>query len=166
VTFWGFGTMDLVVMAGFVLALVCIGIRASRHIHSQEDFFLGGRRFGRFVTAFTNFGQATSSEHATWMVAGVMKNGAAGILFAIGQGLLLMPVYWFTNRWWRRLRTLTLADFFVERYGSKRMAATFAVISVTYLALLVGLGLNALGNTVCAMAGKPVAELTQVEAAE
>jgi len=68
------------------------------------------------VTTFTNFGQATSSEHATWMVAGVMKNGAPGIVFAIGNGLMLMPIYWFTNRWWRRIRTLTLADFFIERY--------------------------------------------------
>jgi len=126
-TLWGFDIFDLAVMLGFVIALLYIGIRASKHINNQEDFFLGGRRFGKLVTTFTNFGQATSSEHATWMVAGVMKNGAAGITFAIGQGLLFMPVYWFTNRWWHRLRTLTLADFFHERYGSKRMAACFAV---------------------------------------
>ena len=91
----------------------------------------GGRRFGRLVTTFTNFGQATSAEHATWMVSGVMKNGAPGIVFAIGGHLLIMPVYWFTNRWWRRIRLLTLADFFVERYGSRRMAACFALISVS-----------------------------------
>ena len=165
-TLWGFHITDLAVMLGFVLALIYIGMRASKHIHNQEDFFLAGRRFGKLVTTFTNFGQATSSEHATWMVAGVMKNGAAGIVFAIGNGLMLMPIYWFTNRWWRRIRTLTLADFFVERYGSKRMAATFAVISVMYLSLLVGLGLNALSKTVCAMASKPATALTQVEQAE
>jgi SSS family solute:Na+ symporter len=163
---WGFGIFDLAVMLGFVIALVYIGIRASKNIRNQEDFFLGGRRFGKLLTTFINFGQATSSEHATWMVAGVMKNGASGITFALGQGLLVMPIYWFTNRWWRRLRTLTLADFFVDRYGSKRMAACFAVISVIYLSLLVGLGLNALGKTVCVMATKPVAELSQAEQME
>ena len=83
-TIWGFHASDLTVMGGFVLAFLYIGIRASRHIRSQEDFFLAGRRLGRLVTTFTNFGQATSSEHATWMVEGVMKNGASGILFAIG----------------------------------------------------------------------------------
>ncbi|MDP6526137.1 MAG: sodium:solute symporter family protein [Kiritimatiellia bacterium] len=165
-TIWGFHLLDLAVMLGFVLALLYIGIRASKHIKKQEDFFLAGRRFGKLVTTFTNFGQATSSEHATWMVAGVMKNGAPGIMFAIGQGLMVMPIYWFTNRWWRRIRTLTLADFFVERYGSKRMGATFALISVMYLSLLVGLGLNALSKTVCAVASRPVAELSQVEQAE
>jgi len=165
-TVWGFHLLDLAVMGGFVLALVYIGMRASKHIKNQEDFFLAGRRFGKLVTTFTNFGQATSSEHATWMVAGVMKNGAPGIMFAIGQGLLLMPIYWFTNRWWRRIRTLTLADFFIERYGSKRMAATFAVISVVYLSLLVGLGLNALSKTVCAVASKPTTALTKMEQAE
>lgn len=164
-TIWGFGIADLAVMGGFVMVLVYIGIRASKHIHNQEDFFLAGRRFGKLVTTFTNFGQATSSEHATWMVAGVMKNGAPGIVFAIGQGLMLMPIYWFTNRWWRRLRTLTLADFFAERYGSKRMAAAYALIAVMYLSLLVGLGLNALSKTVCAVASKPAAALTQVERA-
>lgn len=163
---WGFSVADLAVMLGFVITLLYIGIRASKHIHNQEDFFLAGRRFGKLITTFTNFGQATSSEHATWMVAGVMKNGAPGITFAIGQGLMLMPIYWFTNRWWRRIRTLTLADFFVERYGSKRMAATYAVIAVMYLSLLVGLGLNALSKTVCVMASKPASALTQVEQAE
>jgi SSS family solute:Na+ symporter len=163
---WGFQFADLVVVVVFALALIYIGARSSRRIKNQEDFFLGGRRFGKLVTTFTSFGQATSSEHATWMVAGVVRNGAPGILFAIGQGLLVMPVYWFTNRWWRRIRTLTLADFFVERFGSKRLAACFSLISVIYLALLVGLGLNALGKTVCAMAAKPTAALTQTEQAE
>jgi SSS family solute:Na+ symporter len=165
-TYWGFHIADLAVMGGFVLVLLYIGIRASKNIKNQEDFFLAGRRFGKLVTTFTNFGQATSSEHATWMVAGVMKNGAAGIMFAISGGLLVMPIYWFTNRWWRRIRTLTLADFFVERYGSKPMGATFSLISVIYLSLLVGLGLNALSKTVCAMASKPTVELKQVEQAE
>jgi len=163
---WGFHAIDLLVMVAFLVVLVYIGIRAGRRIRNQEDFFLAGRRFGKVVTTFTNFGQATSSEHATWMVAGVMKNGAPGIVFAIGGGLLVMPIYWFTNRWWRRIRTLTLADFFVERYGSKRMGATFAVISVLYLSLLVGLGLNALSKTVCAMASKPESALTQPERSE
>ena len=165
-TLWGFQFADLAVMAGFTLVLIYIGVRASRNIRNQEDFFLGGRRFGKLVTAFTNFGQATSSEQATWMMSAVMKNGAPGILFAIGQGLLSMPVFWFTNRWWRRIRMLTLADFFVERFGSKKMAACFSLISVIYLSLLVGLGLNALGMTVGAMAAKPGSALTQVEKAE
>jgi len=147
-------------------AVLYIGLRAMRHVHNQEDFFLGGRRFGKLITAFSNFGQATSSEHAVWMTTVVHNNGAAGIMFAIGGGLLAVPVYWFTSKWYRRLRTLTLADFFAERYGSKRMAGLYSVVTVFYFMLLVGLALSALGKTVSAIAAKPAEQLTTEERVE
>jgi len=34
-------------MLGFLVPLVTIGIRASKHIRNQEDFFLAGRRLHR-----------------------------------------------------------------------------------------------------------------------
>ena len=165
-TIFGFHLIDLIVIFAFFSVLIYIGYRSSKKIHNQEDFFLGGRRFGRLITTFTNFGQATSDEHAVWMTSAVMKNGAAGITFAISRGLLVMPIYWFTNRWWRRIRLLSLAEFFVERYNSRRMAAVFAFIGCLYFMLLVGLGLNALSQTVCAIASKPESELTQAQQEE
>jgi len=163
---YGFSIADIVAMALYFGAVLTIGLRAMRHVHNQEDFFLGGRRFGKVITTFANFGQATSSEHAVWMTTVVHHNGAAGIMFAIGGGLLAVPIYWFTSKWFRRLRTLTLADFFSQRYGSKRMAGLYSVVTVFYFMLLVGLALSALGKTVSAIAAKPAAELTATERVE
>ena len=163
---YGFSIADIVAMGLYFGAVLYIGLRAMRHVHNQEDFFLGGRRFGKLITTFSNFGQATSSEHAVWMTTVVHNNGAAGIMFAIGGGLLAVPVYWFTSKWFRRLRTLTLADFFAQRYGSKRMAGLYSVVTVFYFMLLVGLALSALGKTVSAIAAKPVAELTATQQVE
>ena len=71
----------------------------------------------------------------TWSTT-TYNNGASGIWSAL-LFLWGTPVYWFTSPWYRRLRVLTLGDFFEERYSSKRMAGFYAIVASLWLMLFI-----------------------------
>jgi hypothetical protein len=53
-----------------------------KRIKGQEDFFLGGRSFGKFIQPFSMFGQATSAESAVIMSSTVAQKGLAGVFYS------------------------------------------------------------------------------------
>src|SRR3954465_7007866 len=114
-TLWGFSAGDLAVVLGYFFTALGIAWIASRRVRNREDFFLGSRRFGKLIQSFAAFGQATSVESITVLTAMVSANGAAGVWALLASGLLSMPVFWLTAAWYRRMRVLTLAEFFSER---------------------------------------------------
>jgi len=164
--FFGLAIIDIVVILLYFSMMIWLGYRAMKRIHNQEDFFLGGRRFGKWIQTFAAFGQATSAESGVVTTTMVRNNGAAGILAGLLGGLLLMPILWMTSIWYRRIRLLTLADFFVERYESKAMAAFYSFFQMLFFMIVVALAFNALGKTIAAMTPKPLEEMSVSEKAE
>jgi solute:Na+ symporter, SSS family len=162
---YGLTIIDIITIILYFLVVLGMGYYSSLRIKNQEDYFLGGRRFGKLIQTFAAFGQATSVENAVGMTVIVFRNGLAGVLQSI-SGIFYMPLYWITSIWYRRLRTITLGDFFEERYNSKGIAAFYAVVSATFFMLIIGLGFMAMTKTVTAIAEKPVTELTIEEKAE
>ena len=160
---WGFSVGDLAVLLAYFVVALGIAWVASRRVQSREDFFLGGRKFGKVIQTFAAFGQATSVESITVLTVMVSANGAAGVWAALASGLLSMPVFWMTSIWYRRMRVLTLAEFFAERYGSAPMAAFYTICQVMFFLLVTAIGLTAFSKTVVAIAAKPVAALTVEE---
>jgi len=96
----------------------------------------------------------------------VNSNGASGIWAMLAGGLINLPVFWMTSIWYRRLRLLTLGDFFEERYDSKRMAAFYALCQTIFFVLIAAIGLVAMSKTVSAITAKPVSELNAAERIE
>ena len=139
---FGLEWIDLVVIALYFAVVIVIGFRAMRNIRSQEDYFLGGRRFGKLVQIFAAFGQGTSADSAVGTTTTTYTNGASGIWSAL-LFLWGTPIYWLTSPWYRRLRVLTLGDFFEERYGSKRMAAFYSIIASIFLMSFIAIGVKA-----------------------
>ncbi len=159
---FGLPTIDLIVIAVYAVLMIVIGLVAMLRIKNQEDFFLGGRRFGKFLQIFSSFGQATSSDTAVGAVTTAYRDGAGGIWSQL-VGLWATPLFWFTAPWYRRMRTLTLGDFFHERYRSQRMAIAYSLLASAYLVIVIGLGLKAVSSTVIGITLKPVAALTPAE---
>jgi len=162
---FGLPLIDLAVIVVYFVMMVLIGLWSMRRVKNQEDFFLAGRRSGKILQTFAAFGQATSSENAVGVTTTTFTNGAGGVWSALIM-LFATPMYWITSPWLRRLRVMTMGDFFEERYGSKNMAATYAVIGCFCMMVNIALGLNAMTKTIVATTPKEVAEYSDQEKAE
>jgi len=162
---YGLAIIDIIAILLYFIIVLGMGYYSSLRIKNQEDYFLGGRRFGKLVQTFAAFGQATSVENAVGMTVIVFRNGLAGVLQSV-SGIFYMPLYWITAVWYRRLRTITLGDFFEERFNSKGIAAFYAVVSAIFFMMIIGLGFMAMTKTVTAITEKPTTELTTSQLAQ
>ena len=162
---FGLQIIDIATIIAYFVVVILIGIWASRRIKSQEDYFLDGRRFGKFVQTFASFGQGTSAESAVGTTVFVARNGVAGIWVNL-VWVFQVWMYWITSIWYRRMRLLTLGDFFEERYNSKGLPALYSLISSVFFMIVIGLGFTAMTRTVAAIANKPAEKLSVMEKVE
>ncbi len=162
---YGLQWIDLAVIIGYFFFVIAIGIWSMRRIKNQEDYFLAGRRFGKFIQTFAAFGQSTSADNAVGVTTTTYSNGIAGVWSSLLY-LFTTPMYWMTMPWMRRLRLITLGDFFKERYGSKLMACVYAVIGSIGMMTIISVGFSAMSKTVVALTPKTAQELTAQERTE
>ena len=162
---FGLSVIDLAVIILYFAVVIAIGIWSMRRISNQEDYFLAGRRFGKFIQTFAAFGQGTSADTCVGVTMATYSNGAGGIWASLLY-LFATPMYWMVIPWMRRLRLLTLGDFFKERYGSKNMAAVYAVIGSIGMMAIISVGFSAMTKTVLALAPKQVCQMSVAETAE
>jgi len=162
---FGLANIDIIIIVIYFLILVGIGFRASRRIHVQEDYLLAGRRFGKLIQTFASFGQATSADGPVGVATTTFRNGAGGIWSSLLM-VFFTPIYWITSPWLRRLRILTMGDFYAERYGSKKMATVYAIIGSIGMMGLLSVGYTAMNISIVAMTPKTVAQYTPEEKTE
>lgn len=162
---YGLSLMDLSVIGVYFVVILYIGFRAMLRIKNSEDYFMGGRKFNKLVQIFSAFGQATSADTGPSVATTTAKNGAAGIWSALMM-LFVTPAYWFTGVWYRRMRVLTLGDYFTERYNSKLMGGVYSVFGSIGLMILLSVGYISITKTVMIMTPKEKADYTQQEKVE
>ena len=161
----GLALVDIIVVLIYFVVIIGIGIWASKRIKNQEDYLLGGRKFGKLVQTFASFGQATSADGPVGVATTTFRNGAAGIWSALLM-VFATPLFWITSPWMRRMRILTMGDFYEERYGSKKMAATYALVAAVGMMGLLSVGYTAMSKTVLAITPKQVSEYSMEEKQE
>ncbi len=162
---FGLQWIDITVILLYFGMVIAIGIWASRRIKNQEDYFLAGRRFGKFIQTFAAFGQGTSADNAVGVTTTTFSNGIAGVWSSLLY-LFATPLYWMVMPWMRRLRLITLGDFFEQRYGSKLMAGVYAVIGSVGMMTIISVGFAAMTKTVVALTPKSVEQYTIEEKQE
>lgn len=129
----------LIVIAVYLLGMVGIGFRMAKKNETSNDFYLGGRRLGPFVTAMS----AEASDMSGWLLmglpgvaylTGVADAGWTAIGLAIGTYVNWLIVA-------KRIRvytevskdSFTLPKFFSNRFGDDKkilmlIAAVFIII--------------------------------------
>lgn len=162
---FGLSLTDIIVIVIYFAVIIWIGVWATFRIKNQEDYLLGGRKFGRLIQTFASFGQATSADGPVGTVTTTFRNGAAGIWSSLLM-VFATPMYWITSPWLRRMRILTLGDFYEERYGSKKMAATYAIIGAIGMMGLISVGYVAMNKTILAITPKSEIQFTPEEKKE
>ncbi len=152
---WGLHIIDFSIIILYVIIILWLGKRVAGKTKTTEDFFLAGRKLGRFYQFFLNFGCSTNADQAVAVSREVYRQGIGGmwIQFVV---LFLTPFYWFTTLLFRRVRLTTIGDFFLERFNSRFLAASYAVFILMLSVLGGGIGYMVAAKTMMAMTPKPI----------
>ncbi len=159
---YGLHVIDIAVVVVYILAMVYIGKRVSKSVKNQNDFYLAGRKLGKFYQFFLNFGQMTDASGAANICSVVFRNGVAGVWIGL-QTLFMTPYYWFMNVWFRRVRLVTMAELFTDRFGGKAIATLYTIFTIAMASILVGWGYLVSEKVMEAFMVKPAAQYTEKE---
>ncbi len=123
--------IDYIVLVVYFAIMIAIGLWAMRRVSDQEDYFMGGRGFGKLLQTFAAFGAGTGAHEPVQVGRTVWTSGLSGVWSAL-MWLFVTPIYWITAVWYRRMRHLTLGDWFVERYQSRAMGAAYTLFAIVF----------------------------------
>jgi SSS family solute:Na+ symporter len=159
---WGLHVVDLTILLIFLFAILTIGWKVSHGVKEESDFYLGGRKLGRVLQFFLNFGNATDSTGAVQTSSEVFRQGASGVWLGL-QTLFITPFFWFTQPWYRRARLVTMADLFVDRFNSKSLASAYAAFNILIALITLGTGNIAAYKVAAAMIVKEPTSYTDAD---
>lgn len=125
--------IDYLVLAVYFSSMIAIGLWSMLRVKGQEDYFMGGRGFGKLLQTFAAFGSGTGAHEPVTVGRTGWTSGLSGVWSAL-MWLFVTPVYWVIAVWYRRMRHLTLGDWFVERYESRAMGAAYSLFAIIFYA--------------------------------
>ncbi len=123
--------IDYLVLVAYFAIMIGIGVWAMRRVSDQEDYFMGGRGFGKLLQTFAAFGAGTGAHEPVTVGRTGWTSGLSGVWSAL-MWLFVTPIYWITAVWYRRMRHLTLGDWFVERYESRSMGVAYTLFAIVF----------------------------------
>jgi len=124
-------TADVIVLVGYFAAMLLIGVICAFRVKKQEDYFMGGRGFGKLLQTFAAFGAGTGSQEPINVGRTTWTSGLSGVWSAL-MWLFVTPFYWIFAIWYRRMRHITIGDWFVERYESRAMGAAYTLFGFCF----------------------------------
>lgn len=147
----GLHALDWIALALYFALTLGFGLGVARGVRSGSDFFMGGRRFGRLAMVAHALGTGTSAEQPVVVAGATYQIGLAGIWY---QWLYLFatPFYWLLAPIYRRLRYVTLGEFFENRYGTA-MGIAYAGLGLFNFTVGIALMLKGTALTVEAVSG-------------
>lgn len=138
------------VMVAYLAALVLMGIWMGRRTRSAEDFYIGGRQVGPWVTAFSFVAAYFSSVVIVGGGAFGYRFGMSTVWIAAMNVLVGCTLVWIVlgRRLWqftKRLDTMTIPGFIGRRYDAREAEVFSAVIIFVFMivynvSVLVGMG--------------------------
>jgi solute:Na+ symporter, SSS family len=147
--------LDYIVLLAYFIAMTGIGLWAMRRVKGQEDYFLGGRSFGKVLQTFAAFGAGTGSSDPVNTARTTFTGGMSGI-WSTMSWLFVTPFYWFTGVWYRRMRHMTLGDWYVERFESKPLGAAYTVFGLLFYMVYASMLFSAIGKVAAPLLGNTI----------
>jgi len=137
---------DYLVLGGYFVMMISIGVYCAKRINKQEDYFLGGRSFGKLLQTFAAFGAGTGSSDPVNTGRTTFTGGMSG-MWSVMFWLFVTPFYWIAGVWYRRMRHLTLGDWYVERYESRWLGAAYSIFGVFFFMIYGSMFFSAIAKT-------------------
>ena len=149
-----------IVLVLYFVGMLLMGWWSKRGIHNQEGYLLGNRRFGVTMMVMHAFGAGTHPGNVAGVMSQGVVSGASGI-WVSWMWLFGTPFYWIIAPIIRRMRCLTMADFFRERFGRSASILYIIVAAVGMIVFLAGV-LLATTRTVQGMMGKAATQDSEI----
>ena len=153
-------TMIWVAIISYMAYIVWVGVKCSRQNKSTNDFYLGGRKLGPYVTAMS----AEASDMSSWLLMGLpglaLISGFVGVTtgfaeavwtaigLAIGTYVNWLIVAKRIRHYSAHTKSNTIPDFFSDRFGDKKgfLTAIAAVVIVVFFVPYTSSGFAAVGK--------------------
>ena len=150
----------LVAIVIYLVGMVVIGALFSKKNKSSDDFYLGGRKLGPFVTAMS----AEASDMSGWLLMGLPAVALmcglpeatwTAVGLAIGTYINWLIVAKRLRIYTQRVNAFTLPDFFSKRFGDKKhiISTIAAVIIVVFFIPYTASGFAACGKLFASLFG-------------
>jgi Na+/proline symporter len=146
--------IDWVVLAVCFVVIAAVGIIASRRIRSTGHYFLGDRRFNKWIMIGQTFGTGTHAEMPVSLAGAVYSIGISGIWFQ-WKNLFATPFYWLIAPLFRRFRRTTTAEVMEDRYGPW-MGSIYTAFALIFFIMSMGTMLKGAAKVIEQAAGTDV----------
>ncbi|MBP3192144.1 sodium:solute symporter family transporter [Natronogracilivirga saccharolytica] len=151
-------TIDLIVIALYMVALVAIGLIAKRKAGASADsYFLGNRKMSWWMLGSSGMASNLDVSGTLIIVAFIYAIGIQGLFIEIRGGVVLIMAFLmiFMGKWNRRAQVMTVAEWMKLRFGSgpqgnlaRLLSAianiAFAIATITYFAQGAGIFLGSI----------------------
>lgn len=136
---------NYIVLAIYFGILFLIGILSSKKIESASDFFVGGKKLGYWVVAFS----ARATGESGWLLLGLTGMGALlGLksLWVVAGEVIGVSLCWFLmakpfKNQSDAFQSLTIPDYLVSRFKSKNH--TLRIVAATVLTVFITIYISA-----------------------
>ena len=150
--------MLLALVIVYLLITIAIGLVAARRVKNTADYAIAGRHLPLVMIVTTTFATWFGSETVLGIPAKFVNSGLNGVIEdPFGAGLCLVLVGMFFAGKLYRMKLLTIADYYRERYGPQVEVVCTLIIMVSYLGWVsaqvsaLGLVFNVLSDGVISM---------------
>ena len=147
-------------IAVYLIAMLGVGVWFSKRNNSVDDFYLGGRKLGPFVTAMS----AEASDMSSWLLmglpgvaylSGLAEASWTAIGLAVGTYLNWLIVARRIRRYSHQIDAITAPQFFSKRWGDERnlLSAIAAVVIMIFFVPYLASGFSACGKLFASLFG-------------
>ena len=127
-------TLDWIILISYMVVITAIGIVAGLQVRDTDHYFLGKRRFGKWLMMGQSFGIGTHAEMPVSLAGAVYTMGSVGHLVSLEESVcdalstgIMAPVF-------RRIRRTTIAELTEDRYGLW-MGGVYTVFALSFFML-------------------------------
>jgi SSS family solute:Na+ symporter len=161
----GFHPIDVMVIVAYLAIITYVGKRSTKKVRDQEDFFLAGRKVGKVLQYFMSMATIVDASNAVNTASFAFAKGIGGVWLMLAP-IFSGPYYWFMGVWFRRVRLVTMAELFEERFNSKSLAFIYAIVGIWLTIILTGMSYKISLKTFQGMTVKPPEKYTPQEKRE
>ncbi len=144
-------TADWIVLIGYMVIMVAIGLAAALKVKNTKHYFLGDRKFGKWLMIGQSFGIGTHAEMPVSLAGAVYTTGMSGIWYH-WKNLFATPFYWIMAPVFRRVRRTTIGELTEDRYGIW-MGMVYTIFALAYFTLNTASMLKGAGKVINQAAG-------------